>query len=263
MKKYIAVLLVGIMLISGCSFTPPDKETEPGTTSTESTGATIEGNVLVSIGHAEGTIELAVENNDFFEDSKAEITGETITQTGNQIVHGKHNVADWGAGLDGAHFFDGSYNVAGPNLNDSRFRFIPTRKQDFNPLSCGVNYYDLILKVEGFTYTEASVLYGKEMCAYGAENTVSFLIFPISEAMKETFCADLITISCSVNAVSDVSLTLSGATLNITSTSTIEECMVMTEADGEGFIKNANTPACGYQISIENEPEIIPMYDNP
>lgn len=258
MKKLLSLILVSTIFLSGCSFTVPD-HTIPQETTQATIAPSSNDSVLISIENAEGTVELMVEDNDHFAGAKAEITGDTITQTGDQIIQSKHSVADWGGDPDGAYFFDGSYSVTGPELLESRFCFTPTQPQNFDPLSCSVNFYDLIMEVGGLHYSEASISYCRQMSAIGAEGTVSFGLFPISDEMQATFGVELVTLSCTVEQNCDIKLSLNGSLLVVEATSKISQCVIMSDCGDNGYIASADKEAMGYTISIAGPPRISPI----
>lgn len=246
------------LLLAGCAFELPENLSTIENPQ-ESTTASPVNSVLATIDNAEGTVQLMVEGNEQLTGAVAEITGDTVTHIGGQIIQSNHNVADWGGDPEGAYFFDGSYNITGSKLLQTRFCFTRTQPQNFDPLSCGVNFYDLIMKVEGFAYTGACVLYGKELKAIEAEGIVSFLIFPISEEMKTVCGADMITLSCSVEKKCDIAVTWTGTEFSVESTGTISECMVMTEVGENKYVVNSQEPGTHYMISIKKEPIFLPV----
>lgn len=204
---------------------------------------------------------LTIEDNDSYADMKAEITGNSVAQTGGSIIEDSLSVSDWGTGANGAHFFDGSYIVNGPDLMQSRFCFETTLPQRFDPLSCGINSYDLIMTAEGFAYSKASMIYSKEISVSGAEGTISFIIFPLSKEQKNTFAVNMFTFSCTADADTDIVLTWNGLNFEVKATKSVSDCMAMIETETQKFSVSSETPGTSFMVTIGDTPEIIATAD--
>lgn len=256
MKKLFSLLLTGVLLLTGCTFSIPE-DLAVTVAPQETTSPSIGNSVMVDIENAEGTIVLTVNDNETFAGMSASITGSSITQDNGSIIDSIHSVADWGPGANDAYFFDGSYIVTGSNLDQSRFCFETTSSQWYDPLSCGINFYDLIMTAEGFAYSKASLVYSKEISVSGAEGTVSFIILPLSKEQKNAFTVNLFAFSCTANADTDIVLTWNGTNFEVNASKNISDCVSMIETDTQKLSVSSDAPGTSFTITIGETPKII------
>lgn len=256
MKRLLPLLLAGTLIFSGCAFSVPvATETDTGTSATTSDER--EERATVQLENAEGSMVLSIDDNDQFKGMTAKIMGSSVIQDEGEVIDEVLTVTDWGTGSNGSRFFDGMYSVRGPGLKQSRFSISTIFPQRYDPLICRINYYDLIMAAEGFTFAKASFLYDKEIAVSGAEGTISFTFYPISQEMSNTYNFKIFTFSCTAETEADLTLSWDGTAFQLVSSSSVSNCILLLETNEQKLSASSDASGQYFNITIGNEPEII------
>ena len=199
MKVLVCVLLSAIFTLSGCTLNPLLTVPE---NANESESAEANAEVLLQIDHADGPVTISTEGSGEFEGCEDTIQGSKITHNGTTpLVAGVSTCADFG------DHFGGSYSVFGNEntLKNTIFRFAPPEQRD-EAISCGVNYFDLIMRGDVLKCESVRILYGKQMILEQVSGEFSMMVFPLSDHCPLQFSAQMFTLNGSVEGIGTVSL---------------------------------------------------------
>lgn len=246
MKKMCCVLIVFTLCVTalaGCGVNDKDNQ-YPSEDNIQK--------VMVSIEDAEMPVYLTVENLPAFEGKKDMINGSHIKSNEKGSISKMNTCADFGS------VFSGTYEVSGEHLEDAVFCFKPY-PQKLEPITCGINFYDLIMDGAALDCKSIAVTYGKsvELKAVNGEFKIFFYI--LSEKCEMQFGQSMITVSGSLSESGTVKLSWDGTKFTLVSDKTIADCKAVTEVSNRSEQYSADADICGtaFEIAVEEGKPVI------
>lgn len=201
-----------------------------------------ESEAILLIGKAENEVLVTVEENEKFESCWDTVLGAEVTHSGSGIIHEVFSCADFGSN------FDGTYSVIGQNLKKSVFCF-KAAPQKYDPISCGVNYYDSILQGSAYDCGKIKIRYGESVVLEAVKGEFELYFFTLSASCPMQFGADMLTVSGSTEEYATVSLSWDGEAFFLVSDKEIMSCAVKTES-ADRTVENTAEADSGFRYTI-------------
>lgn len=248
MKRLISLILVLVLCITamaGCTSSP--ESTNPPT----ETGVNIR-HVMLSIDEAENAVALTVENCAELKGRKDMIRGTTVLGNEKGGISQVFSCSDFGT----AYF--GSYDVTAEHLENATFCF-GVSEQEYAPITCGVNYYDLVMDGTAMDCESIRITYCKSVELQGVTGDFTIYLFLLSDDCPMQFGQAMITVSGSVADTANVSLVWDGEKFTLEADAEITNCKAVTENSDrtESFTAEAEAGGTAFQIVVtEGKPEI-------
>ncbi len=199
--------------------------------------------VLADLENAELPVYLTVEKLPAFEGKKDMINASKVTGSEKGAIAKVNTCADFGT------VFSGTYEVTGEHLEKAAFCFKPS-KQKLEPITCGVNYYDLIMDGTAIDCGSIAVTYGKSVELQAVNGDFKIFIFTLSDACPMQFGQAMITVSGSLAEPGAVNLSWDGTKFTLASDKAIADCKAVTEAADRSAKYSADADVCGTAFEI-------------
>lgn len=135
--------------------------------------------------------------------------------------------------------------------------------QLYSPLTCGVNYYDLIMNGTAVKCGRIEITYGEKITISGLIGDFSMFLFTLSDNCPMQFGCDMITISGVADSKSTVSLSWDGKTFILDADQQLTAVTVKAEPSDRktNQIAECGDTAKNYRIKIvEGIPNIEGVY---
>lgn len=231
MKKLTSLLTIAalcISLLSGCVF-PIGNVTEP----VDNHEITV---MQLTLEKAENPVCVRIDGSTEFEGLRDYINGSTVARMGARpIISEVLRCADFG------DHYGGSYTVKGNHLEDTTVCF-QTRAQEWEPITCGVNYYDLIVEASAKTCDEIHIAYGNEVTMTKVSGDFSIFLFTLSESSPMQVGVQMMEVSGTAEEGTTLSLIWDGTQFQLTADKALAAVRVVAEPYDEELIQALDLP---------------------
>ena len=248
MKGLLSIILVFTLCITamaGCT-----NSSENTHTPTES-GVNIQ-HVMLGIDEAENAVSVTVENCAELEGREDMIRGTTVLGNINGSFAEVFSCSDFGTA------FFGSYDVTAEHLENATFCF-GVSKQEYAPITCGVNYYDLMMDGTATDCKSIRITYSKSVELLDVTGDFSIFLFPLSDDCPMQVGQSMITVSGSIADTGNVALNWNGEKFILEADAEITNCKVVTEVSDctEQFTDEADAAGQVFQITVTEGKPVI------
>lgn len=248
MKRLLSIILVFTLCITamaGCT-----NSSENTLTPTES-GVNIQ-HVMLGINEAENAVSVTVENCAELEGRENMIRGTTVLGNINGSFAEVFSCSDFGTA------FFGSYDVTAEHLENATFCF-GVSKQEYAPITCGVNYYDLMMDGTATDCKSIRITYSKSVELLDVTGDFSIFLFPLSEDCPMQFGQSMITVSGSIADTGNVALNWNGDKFILEADTQISSCKAVTETSNrtEEFTAESGADGTVFQITVTEGKPVI------
>lgn len=245
MKKLLFIilsLLLCVAALAGCAV----KDDKPNTAEENIQ------RVMVSLDDAEMPVYLTVENLPAFEGKKDMINASHVMSNEKGAIAKVNTCADFGS------VFSGTYEVTGEHLEKATFCFKPY-KQKLEPITCGINYYDLMMDGTAIDCDSIAVTYGKSVVMKAVNSDFEIFIYTLSEDCEMQFGQSMITVSGSLAEPGTVDLSWDGTKFTLASDKTIADCKAVTEVSDrtEQYTADADIYGTAFEITVADGKPVI------
>ncbi len=208
--------------------------------------------ISLSIDEAENPVYVSVENCAELEGRKDMIRGSKVFSNEKGSIAEVFSCSDFGTA------FFGSYDVSAVDLDKGTICF-DVQKQRYANISCGVNYYDLIMDGEVKDCDSIRVTYNKNVELRGVTGDFSIFIFTLSDRCPMQFGQAMITVSGTIAETGNVELTWDGERFTLKADTEITNCKAVTEISNrtEEFIDEAESSGTMFEITVADGKPII------
>lgn len=234
MKKKLLSLLTAaalcVPLLSGCMISD-EPVTSVGPVDTHEVTV-----MQLILEKAENPVCVRIDGSEEFEGLKDYINGSTVAQMGDrQLISEVLRCADFG------DHYGGSCTVRGNQLEDATVCFL-TQPQEWEPIACGVNYYDLIVEASAMNCEEVHIAYGNEVTMTKVSGDFSIFLFTLSERSPMQFGAEMMEVSGTAEEGTTLSLTWDGEQFRLTADKALTAVRVVAEPYDEELLQALNLP---------------------
>lgn len=208
--------------------------------------------VMLSIDEAENPVFVTVENCAELEGRKDMIRGSTVFGNDSGSIAEVFSCSDFGTA------FFGSYDVTAEHLENATFCF-GVSKQEYAPITCGVNYYDLIMDGTAMDCESIRITYSKSVELHGVTGDFSVFLFPLSDDCPMQFGQSMITVSGTLAETGNVALNWDGEKFTLEADTQISSCKAVTETSNrtEKFTDEAGADGAVFQITVTEGKPVI------
>lgn len=208
--------------------------------------------ISLSIDEAENPVFVTVENCAELEGRKDMIRGSKVFSNEKGSIAEVFSCSDFGTA------FFGSYDVSAEHLENATVCF-GVSKQRYADITCGVNYYDLIMDGSAKDCDSIRITYNKSVELQGVTGDFSVFLFTLSDRCPMQFDQAMITVSGTLAETGNVALTWDGERFTLKADTEITNCKAVTEISErtEEFIDEAETGGTVFEITVaEGKPTI-------
>lgn len=236
MKRIICVGLFCMLTLTGC-------------------GEKIQ-NASISINNSENPVVLSVYNCE-------ELEGREDTIKGSEIISNeKGNIVEVSTCSDFGDSFNGTYNLAAKGLKNSTICFDVDKQVDEfldRPVTCGVNYYDLVMDGIAKDADKILITYGKNIELQGVTGDFSAFVYVLSKDSQLQFGQSMITVSGTVENTGNVALEWNGESFVLSANTEITNCKAVTENNErtEEFVDEADGARTAFEITVSDGKPMI------
>ena len=236
MKRILCVGLFCVLMLTGC-------------------GEKIQ-NVSISIDNAENPVVLSVYNCEELEGKKDTIKGSEVTS------NEKGNIIEVSSSSDFGDSFSGSYKAAANGLKNYKICFDVDKQVDEfwdRPVTCGVNYYDLVMNGAAKDADKILISYGKSIELQGVTGDFSAFVYVLSEDSSLQFGQSIITVSGTLEKTGNVTLECNGEKFILSANTEITNCKAVTENNErtEEFVDEADGARTAFEITVSDGKPMI------
>lgn len=232
---------------AGCA----DKDGVADTTKQEQTTTKVpdtkeESSVSLTVKDAYNPIRVTLSGSEQLDSCTATLSSKGVCNENGQLISEATSFSD----LDG--IFEGNFSVHGYGVKEATYTF-EVSAQEFDPVFCGVNYYNCIMEAGAKDCRTILVRYCDcvELC--DVQGDFEIRIFVYGENCSMQFGCPKLIVKGSVAERCNISLTYHNGTFHFASDSTITDCCVQTV--------NADLSSCEYQSETENTEYLIDLSD--
>lgn len=233
MKKLLSLLTATalcVFLLSGCVFPIGNVTTVEPVDNHEVTV------MQLTLEKAENPVKVHIKGSEDFEGLKDIINGSTVARMGD-----KHLISEVLRCADFGDHYGGSYTVKGNHLENTTVCF-QTRAQEWGPITCGVNYYDLIVEASAMTCDEVHIAYGNEVTMTKVSGDFSIFLFTLSESSPMQFGAEMMEVFGTAEEGTTLSLTWDAEQFRLTADKRLAAVQVVAAPNDEELRNTLDLP---------------------